>query len=164
MGIPSRLRSSMLPTRNSIVRRNACLRRITSCCVDWLNERRRADVVSLAQVMRVHRASLEAHGGIDGVRVPARSSRYWRRRTTLGITAVVTCGTSLRPTRFTSRNHRDFLTATSTAISTALTFLELNRVYVTPNQSELHDAMIAIADRRMDKAVLRRQFPAKRES
>lgn len=49
-----------------------------------------------------------------------------------------------------------------TAVVSALTFLKLNGAYAPPNQSELYDAMIAIAQRRLDKAglaaILRRQF------
>jgi death on curing protein len=50
-----------------------------------------------------------------------------------------------------------------TAITTALTFLELNGAYAPPDQDALYDAMIAISACRLDKAgladVLRRQFP-----
>jgi death-on-curing protein len=45
-----------------------------------------------------------------------------------------------------------------TAVITALTFLELNYVTKTPNNLEIYNAMIAIAERRMDKAALAELF------
>lgn len=124
--------------------------------------------VSLAQVMRAHRASLEAHGGIDGVRdsgavesALAAAHNTWNYRGGDLFDIAATYAFHLAESQaFLDGNKR-------TAIATALTFLELNGVYATPNQSELYDAMIAIADRRMDKAglaaVLRRHFPPRRD-
>ncbi len=45
-----------------------------------------------------------------------------------------------------------------TAISTALVFLEINGVLRTPDNIQLYDAMIAIAEKRLDKAGLAEMF------
>lgn len=45
-----------------------------------------------------------------------------------------------------------------TAVSAALVFLELNGVLKTPDNAHLYDAMIAIAERRLDKAGLAEMF------
>ncbi len=45
-----------------------------------------------------------------------------------------------------------------TAVITALTFLELNGVSKTPDNLEIYDAMIAIAEKRMDKVALAEMF------
>jgi len=44
------------------------------------------------------------------------------------------------------------------AVITALTFLELNGVIKTPTNIEIYDAMIAIAEKRLDKAGLAEMF------
>jgi death on curing protein len=45
-----------------------------------------------------------------------------------------------------------------TAILAALAFLQANGGYRTPNQNELYDAMIAIAEKRLNKAGLAEIF------
>ena len=120
--------------------------------------------LSLAQVMRAHRDSLDQHGGIDGVRdegaiesALAAAQNTWLYRGSDVFEIAATYAYHLAESQaFLDGNKR-------TAIASALTFLELNGAYATPNQGELYDAMIAIAARRMDKAglaaVLRKQFP-----
>lgn len=120
--------------------------------------------VSLPQVMRAHRASLEAHGGIDGVRdhgavesalASAQNAWLYGNGDIFDIAATYAFHIA-ESQAFLDGNKR-------TAIATALTFLALNGAYATPDQGELYDAMIAISARRMDKvglaAVLRKQFP-----
>ena len=119
--------------------------------------------LSLAQVMRAHRDSLDRHGGIDGVRdegaiesALAAAQNTWLYRGSDVFEIAATYAYHLAESQaFLDGNKR-------TAIASALTFLELNGAYATPNQAELYDAMIAIAARRMDKAglaaVLRKQF------
>ncbi|MCE0498396.1 MAG: type II toxin-antitoxin system death-on-curing family toxin [Methylacidiphilales bacterium] len=45
-----------------------------------------------------------------------------------------------------------------TAVVTALVFLEINGIMKTPDDARLYDAMIAIAERRLDKAGLAEIF------
>ena len=114
--------------------------------------------------MRAHRASLEAHGGLDGVRDPgaveaalgsAQNTWYYGGGDLFDVAAAYAFHLA-ESQAFLDGNKR-------TAILSALTFLKLNGAYAPPNQSELYDAMIAIAKRQLDKrglaAVLRRQFP-----
>ena len=119
--------------------------------------------VSLAQVMRAHRTSLEFHGGIDGVRdqgavesALASAMNTWNYGGDAFDVAAAYAFHLAESQAFLDGNKR-------TAITTALAFLAINGFYAKPNQDELYDAMIAIARREMDKAglaaVLRAQFP-----
>jgi len=120
--------------------------------------------VSLAQVMRAHRTSLELHGGIDGVRdqgavesALASAVNTWNYGGGDAYDVAAAYAFHLAESQaFLDGNKR-------TAITTALVFLALKGLYAKPNQDELYDAMIAIARREMDKAglaaVLRKQFP-----
>jgi len=120
--------------------------------------------VSLAQVMRAHRTSLELHGGIDGVRdqgavesALASAVNTWNCGGGDAYDVAAAYAFHLAESQaFLDGNKR-------TAITTALVFLALNGLYAKPNQDELYNAMIAIARREMDKAglaaVLRKQFP-----
>lgn len=120
--------------------------------------------VSLAQVMRAHRTSLEMHGGIDGVRdqgavesALASVMNTWNYGGGDAFDVAAAYAFHLAESQaFLDGNKR-------TAIITALTFLALNGLYAKPNQDELYNAMIAIARRELDKvglaAVLRKQFP-----
>lgn len=119
--------------------------------------------LALAQVMRAHRASLEAHGGLDGVRdagaieaamASAQNVWFYGAGDLFDIAAAYAFHLA-EAQAFLDGNKR-------TAVMCALTFLKVNGLYAPPNQTELYDAMIAISARRMDKAglaaVLRRQF------
>jgi death-on-curing protein len=120
--------------------------------------------VSLAQVMRAHRTSLELHGGIDGVRdqgavesALASAMNTWNYGCGDAFDVAAAYAFHLAESQaFLDGNKR-------TAITTALAFLAINGFYAKPNQDELYDAMISIARREMDKAglaaVLRGQFP-----
>ena len=119
--------------------------------------------VSLAQVMRAHRTSIELHGGIDGVRdqgavesALASAMNTWNYGGDAFDVAAAYAFHLAESQAFLDGNKR-------TAITTALAFLAINGFYAKPNQDELYDAMIAIARREMDKpglaAVLRAQFP-----
>ena len=120
--------------------------------------------LAIEQVLRVHRESLDEHGGIDGIRdsgaiesalTAAQNTWLYREADVFEIAATYAFHLA-ESQAFLDGNKR-------TAIASALTFLELNGAYAIPNQGELYDAMIAIAARRMDKAglavVLRKQFP-----
>ena len=120
--------------------------------------------VSLAQVMRAHRTSLELHGGIDDVRdqgavesALASAVNTWNYGGGDAYDVAAAYAFHLAESQaFLDGNKR-------TAITTALVFLALKGLYAKSNQDELYDAMIAIARREMDKAglaaVLRKQFP-----
>lgn len=115
-------------------------------------------------VMKIHRQSLIEHGGIDGLRdrgavdsalASAQNTWLYRGGDLFEIAAAYAFHLA-ESQAFLDGNKR-------TAITSALFFLAANGVQGRPSQDELYDAMIAIAQRRMDKvglaAVLRRQFP-----
>ncbi len=124
--------------------------------------------LSLEQVMKLHRRSLAAHGGLDGVRDPgavesalasARNTWCYAGGDLWGIAAAHAFHLA-ESQAFLDGNKR-------TAISSAIAFLTANDCVDRGDDRELYDAMIAIADRRMDKAglaaVLRRHFPPRRD-
>ncbi len=129
-----------------------------------MNEGADPRFLTLDLVMMNHRRSLAEHGGIDGVRDPgavesalAAGQNTWLYRDGDSFEIAAAYAFHLAESQaFLDGNKR-------TAISSALFFLAANGIMGVPNQSELYDAMIAIADRRLDKAglaaVLRRQFP-----
>ncbi len=115
-------------------------------------------------VMKIHHQSLVEHGGIEGLRdhgavesalASAQNTWLYRGGDLFEIAAAYAFHLA-ESQAFLDGNKR-------TAITSALFFLAANGLSGTPSQDELYDAMIAIAQRRMDKvglaAVLRRQFP-----
>ena len=123
--------------------------------------------ITLDLVMMNHRQSLKEHGGIDGLRdagavesALAAAQNTWHYRGGDLFEIAATYAFHLAESQaFLDGNKR-------TALTSALFFLAGNGITGVPNQTELYDAMIAIADRRLDKAglaaVLRRQFPPSR--
>jgi death-on-curing family protein len=69
-------------------------------------------------------------------------------------TEMETSSTSLHRTPSTSRKHTFLDGNKRTGVATALTFLELNGKYQRPDEEEFHEAMIAVADKRMTKTEL----------
>ncbi|HTO03425.1 MAG TPA: type II toxin-antitoxin system death-on-curing family toxin [Opitutus sp.] len=115
--------------------------------------------LSLETVHWLHQESLRQHGGLDGVRDAAameaalgaaQDSCYYGGGDQFDIAAAYAFHLA-QSQAFLDGNKR-------TAIACALTLIGRP----SPNQDDLYDAMIAIAERRMDKAglaaVLRRQF------
>jgi death-on-curing protein len=120
--------------------------------------------LTLGQVMRIHRLSLAAHGGLDGVRdagaiesalASAQNAWFYAEGDTWDIAAAYAFHIA-ESQAFLDGNKR-------TAIASAVAFLTANGCFDHATDDDLYDAMIAIAERRMDKtglaAVLRRQFP-----
>jgi death-on-curing protein len=118
------------------------------------------EFLALETVHWLHRESLKEHGGLDGVRDhgaieaalgAAENTFYYGGGDRFDIAAAYAFHLA-QSQAFLDGNKR-------TAVACALTFLG----EPSPDQLELYDAMIAIAERRMDKtglaAVLRRQFP-----
>ncbi len=112
--------------------------------------------LSLETVREIHRHSLHAHGGLDGLRDPGLlesalmqpEAAYYYGRGDLASIAAAYAFHIAQNQPFIDGNKR-------TAISCALTFLELNGT--DPSRysgDELYDAMIGIAEKRIDKAGL----------
>lgn len=115
--------------------------------------------VSVDQVLRVHKESLRCYGGSAGLRDEGllRSAVgqplndfYYGRADLFGVAAAYAYHIA-QAQAFLDGNKR-------TAISTALTFLEQNGVATITGTPALYDAMIAIAERRMDKPGLAAVF------
>jgi death on curing protein len=120
----------------------------------------------LSHVYRIHRRSLDEHGGMDGVRDPgavesalAAGINTWLYRDgDLFDIAAAYAFHLAEAQAFIDGNKR-------IAIAGALHFLAVNGYGGRPDQRVLYDAMIAIARRKLDKAglaaFLRAQFPAR---
>jgi death-on-curing protein len=113
------------------------------------------------QVMDLHRASLAAHGGIDGIRDDTglrsaihqpQQDYFYGRADLFGIAAAYAFHIA-QAQAFFDGNKR-------TALSSATTFLEANGVNTTADADALYDAMIASAEKRPDKAGLAARFRA----
>ncbi len=108
----------------------------------------------------LHRRSLEEHGGLDGIRnenglesalAQPMNVFFYGQGDLFDMTAAYA---------FHLAENQPFIDGNKrTAITTALAFLELNGVSTSaiPNR-DLYDAMIAIAEKRLDKAGLAEIF------
>lgn len=121
--------------------------------------------ISRDVVLDIHRYSLEQHGGIDGLREPGLldsalmqpEATYFYGNGDLAAIATAHAFHIAQNQPFLDGNKR-------TALGTALLFLKVNGARLgLLNDADLYDAMIAIAERRMDKAglaaVFRRALP-----
>lgn len=116
--------------------------------------------LSLEKVLYLHRISLELHGGLDGLREPGLldsalmqpEAAYYYGQGDLAAMAAAHAFHIAQNQPFIDGNKR-------TAMGAALTFLEGNGVDVEKyDGNELYDAMIAIAEKRLDKAGLAEIF------
>jgi death-on-curing protein len=122
--------------------------------------------LSRDQVLELHRRSLEEHGGLNGLREPGLFESALMQPEAVYAYAQGDLADIAAAYAFHLAQNQPFLDGNKrTAAASALTFLELNGVGAEHfDGQQLYDAMIAIAERRMDKtglaAVFRRQFPA----
>jgi death on curing protein len=120
--------------------------------------------LSRDQVLTLHRLSLEEHGGLDGLREPGLLDPALMQPEATHFCAQGDLSTIAAAYAFHIAQNQPFLDGNKrAAMSSALTFLELNGIDITRfNGTELHDAMIALAEKRLDKpglaAVFRRQL------
>jgi death on curing protein len=116
--------------------------------------------LSRDQVLELHRLSLERHGGLDGLRDPGlldsalmqpEAAHFYGQGDHAAIAAAYA---------FHLAQNQPFIDGNKrAAMSAALTFLELNGFDVSRlNGGDLYDAMIAIAEKRLDKAGLAAVF------
>ncbi len=106
-------------------------------------------------IEEIHEASLQAYGGISGIRDKgliesalgsAVNTLYFANGDLFDIAATYAFHLA-QAQAFLDGNKR-------TGIGAALLFLRGNGITKVPSDNELYDAMIAIAERRMDKAGL----------
>jgi len=116
--------------------------------------------ISREVVMDIHRASLERHGGMDGLREPGLlesalmqpEAAYYYARGDLAAIAAAYAFHIAQNQPFLDGNKR-------TALGAALLFLKVNEVDVDKyDDAELYDAMIGIAEKRLDKAAVAALF------
>lgn len=116
--------------------------------------------ISREVVFEIHRASLERHGGADGLREPGLldsalmqpEATYYYGQGDLAAIAAAYAFHIAQNQPFLDGNKR-------TAMGSALLFLKANGADVDNlNDSQLYDAMIAIAEKRLDKAGLAEVF------
>ncbi len=116
--------------------------------------------VSRDKVLQLHRISLQLHGGLDGLREPGLldsalmqpEAAYFYGNGDLAAIAAAYAFHIAQNQPFIDGNKR-------TAMSAALTFLEGNGVDISLyDGAELYDAMIGIAEKRLDKAGLAAVF------
>ncbi|MDQ3623123.1 MAG: type II toxin-antitoxin system death-on-curing family toxin [Verrucomicrobiota bacterium] len=117
------------------------------------------EFLSWDEVLHLHERSLAELVARPASAMQERSKRRFINRRTTTSTHALISSASLPLTRFISPRHKPFLDANKrTAIASALTFLELNGIDAKAEPAELHDAMIAIAEKRLDKAALAKLF------
>ena len=116
--------------------------------------------ISREVVLDIHRASLERHGGIDGLREPGLldsalmqpEATYYYGQGDLAAIAAAYAFHIAQNQPFLDGNKR-------TALGSAMLFLKANGVDVDKyDDAQLYDAMIAIAEKRLDKAGLAEIF------
>ena len=116
--------------------------------------------LSRERVLRLHHLSLQQHGGLDGLREPGLldsalmqpEATYHYAQGDLPAIAAAYAFHIAQNQPFIDGNKR-------TAITSALAFLELNGISTSSlTDAELHDAMIGIAEKRLDKAALATMF------
>lgn len=111
--------------------------------------------IDLAEVLDFHRLSLEAYGGMDGVRdqnglesavYQAQTAYFYMEGDLFDIAAAYAYHIA-QSQAFLDGNKR-------MAVVTSLVFLDRNGINIEPDSMRLYDAMIAIAERRMEKPEL----------
>jgi death-on-curing protein len=104
-------------------------------------------------IHKLHRKSLERFGGADGVRdvglvesaIAAAENAYCYGHADFSMIAATYAFHIAQAQAFLDGNKR-------TAALAALTFLDRNNVAQTPSNMEIYNALIAIAEKRLDKA------------
>ena len=117
------------------------------------------DFLSLEDILRLHERSLNEHGGSAGIRdqgaiesaLHAPQADFFYRQADLFGMAAAYAFHIAEAQAFIDGNKR-------TAITAALTFLELNGINAKADADPLYDAMIAIAEKRLDKPGLAARF------
>ena len=117
------------------------------------------DFLTWDDVLRLHTRSLVEHGGSDGIRDRGaiesalhapQADFFYRQVDVFGIAAAYAFHVA-EAQAFIDGNKR-------TAITAALMFLEMNGIDAKGDDRALYDAMIAIAEKRLDKAGLAVRF------
>lgn len=115
--------------------------------------------LSFPAIQQIHEAQITAFGGKLGLRdaglaesavLQAVNDFYYARADIHGISAAYAYHIA-QSQSFLDGNKR-------TGMAAALIFYRLNGIMTVPDWHELHDSMIAIAEKRLDKAGLAQRF------
>lgn len=118
--------------------------------------------LSREKVLELHHISLQLHGGLDGLREPGLldsalmqpEAAFFYGQGDLAAIAAAYAFHIAQNQPFLDGNKR-------TAMASALTFLEANGIDIAKyDDAILYDAMISIAEKRLDKAGLAAMFRA----
>lgn len=112
--------------------------------------------VSREVAMEIHRASLERHGGMDGLREPGLLESALTQPEATYYSAQGDLASIAAAYAFHIAQNQPFIDGNKhTALGCALLFLKANGVDVERyDDTILHDAMIGIAEKRVDKTAL----------
>lgn len=120
--------------------------------------------LSEADVLWLHRSGLERHGGMDGIRDPVALASALHSPEAVWFYAQGDLLDLAAAYAFHLAQNQPFVDGNKrVAVTAALVFLEINGISTSrcPDDA-LYDAMIALAEKRLDKtglaAVLRRQL------
>jgi death-on-curing protein len=116
--------------------------------------------ISEGEVCAIHRRGLEKHGGMDGVRDPGILASALNQPEAAWYYAQADLFTLAAAYVFHIAQNQPFIDGNKrAAVITALTFLEVNGVNTSRCPDDvIYDAMIAIAEKRLDKAGLAEVF------
>ena len=111
-------------------------------------------------VLELHRSSLEQHGGLDGLRDPGLfASALMQPEAVYFYTQGDLADIAAAYAFHIAQNQPFFDGNKRAAMGSALAFLDLNGIDVEKfDGNELYDAMIAIAEKRLDKSGLAEIF------
>ncbi len=118
--------------------------------------------LSEADVLGLHRRGLDQHGGMDGLRDHGAFASALHAPEAIWFYAQGDLFELAAAYAFHLAQNQPFFDGNKrVAVATALAFLELNGVNTSPCPDEVfYDAMIALAEKRLDKAGLAAVFRA----
>jgi death-on-curing protein len=116
--------------------------------------------LSRDEVLKLHRISLQLHGGLDGLREPGLLDSALMQPEAVFFYGQGDLAAIAAAYAFHIAQNQPFIDGNKrTAMGAALTFLQGNGVDIEGyDGNELHDAMIGIAGKRFDKAMLAALF------
>lgn len=116
--------------------------------------------ISEEEVRRIHRRGLERHGGMDGTRDPGTLASALSQPEAAWYYTQADLFTLAAGYAFHIAQNQPFIDGNKrAAVTTALTFLEVNGMNTSACPDDvIYDALIAIAEKRLDKPGLAAVF------
>lgn len=112
--------------------------------------------LSREEVLAIHRLSLDLHGGLNGLREPGLLDSALMQPEAVHFYSQGDLAAIAAAYAFHLAQNQPFIDGNKrTAMGSALSFLEINGVDTARyDGAELYDAMIGLAEKRVDKAAL----------